>query len=223
VALLALLAMNPAPAAQAASTKLYVYPPTARPLGHSYTQWAVRFFQWWASVPAAENPWLDKSGSHCSAGQSGPVWYLLNGIVNGTTVRTCTVPADKALVIDDGLGECSTVEGNGRTAEAFRACVNGYGKPTKAYVTVDGVRIASMLASYFFWTPLYTFTYPAGSIFSTPNGKQVHGSGTSKSLGNVCMVILAPLGAGQHTLELYTNDPHLKWVGHVIYHLTVQG
>ena len=218
------LAVSPkVPAAQAASTKLYVYPPTAHPYGHSYTQWAVHFFQWWAAIPASQNPWLDKSGAHCAQGQSGPVWYLLNGIVNGTTVRACTVPAGKALIIDDGLGECSTVEGNGTTFQVLRACVKSYGPATKAYVTVDGVRITNVVTSYQFWTPLYTFNYPAGSIFSTPNGKQVPGSGTSKSVGEVWMVILAPLGVGQHTVELYTNDPHLKWVGDVTYHLTVRG
>ncbi len=64
------------------------YPPPEVLSGH--------WWQWALSIPAAINPITDATGEFAAVGQSGPVWYLA-GNFGGTTVRTVTVPADKAL------------------------------------------------------------------------------------------------------------------------------
>jgi hypothetical protein len=62
--------------AQGASSNLNpgVLPPLSKPYGMSYGQWSVRWWQWVFSLPANNNPILDTGD--CSAGQSGPVWFL---------------------------------------------------------------------------------------------------------------------------------------------------
>ncbi len=57
-----------------------------------------QWWQWALSIPAAINPVTDTTGEFAAVGQSGPVWYLA-GNFGGTTVRTVTVPADKALFV----------------------------------------------------------------------------------------------------------------------------
>ena len=99
VVMLAVLALGPAPAAQARSAKPVVYPPQAHPYGHTYTEWEVMFWQWWLAIPAPENPFADDSGAYCAVHQSGPVWYLFWDHLGGTIVRSCTVPAGKAFLV----------------------------------------------------------------------------------------------------------------------------
>jgi hypothetical protein len=64
------------------------YPPPEVLSGH--------WWQWALSIPAAINPVADATGEFAAVGQSGPVWYLA-GNFGGTTERTITVPAEKAL------------------------------------------------------------------------------------------------------------------------------
>jgi len=61
-------------------------------------------------MPIDHHPLYDTAD--CSAGQSGPVWFLGGtfttieqspGVVVGIANRTCTVPADKALFFPIGL------------------------------------------------------------------------------------------------------------------------
>ncbi len=219
MAVLAALAMAPARAAQAASPAPTVYPPTAHPYGHTYPQWAVRFFQWVVATPASQVTPDESSGAYCDVGQSGPVWYLIgNENKSATSSRMCTVPASKALFVSaTGILECSTAEGSGTTFAALRSCVTGYmNMVTKLDVTVDGVHISHILTRYRFTTPLFTVNYPADNVWQLP------GPGTTKSVAQGVWVILAPLAAGQHTIILYGEAPSMGWESTVTYHLTVR-
>jgi len=217
---LAVLALGPAPAAQAGSAQIHVYPPQAHPYGHSYGEWLIRAVQWWLATPAPENAVYDHTGAHCAVGQSGPVWYLGGGGKGrgGTETRTCTVPAGKALFVSPAGWECSTAQGNGDTLAALRSCAKGDGdQVTEADVTVDGVHLTNLLTRYRFETPLFTLAYPADDIMGRP------GPGTTKSMVDGTLVILAPLAAGRHTLDLrYSFGPPNPMAGEVTYLLTVR-
>ena len=217
VFVLAVLALGPAPAARAGSAQPYVYPPQAHPYGHSYSEWLIRVVQWWLGTPKPENPVYDHTGAHCAVGQSGPVWYLI-GNEGGTDTRTCTVPPGKALSIGVAGWECSTAAGDGDTFAALRSCAkSGMDAVTQDGVTVDGVHLTNLLTRYRFETPLFTFAYPADNIFGWP------GPGTTKSVADGILVMLAPLAAGRHTIDLrFSWGPPVSTAGHVTYHLTIR-
>lgn len=226
VVLLAFVAMGAATTAQAASAPPRVYPPQAHPYGLTYSQWAVRFVQWLMAIPTSHNPWTDSTGAYCAEGQSGPVWYLVNysgkmnvaGYGGGTTVRTCTVPAGKAVLISPDFMECSTIEGDGNTFADLSSCARGYAdEETQAGVTVDGVHFTNLLTRYRFATPLFTFKYPADNLL------QMTTPGVTKSAADVFCVILAPLAAGPHTVEAHIVNPSVGETANVTYHLTVRG
>lgn len=218
---LAVLALGPASAVRAGSGKPQVYPPQAHPFGHSYGEWEVRFYQWWAAIPATQNPLTDVTGEYCALGQSGPVWYLVINSGSGSVVRTCTVPAGKALfVAASGAAECSTAEGNGDTFETLRSCAKGYiDQVTEATVTVDGIRFTNLLTRYRFSTPLFSLKYPADNVLGPPPPA---GPGTTKSVGDGIFLMLAPLAAGQHTIEIRGVAPAFSWDGKVTYRLTIR-
>jgi hypothetical protein len=71
-----------------ANVTLAQYPPAS----HLATNW----WQWALETPASENPLTDTTGQFAAVNQSGRVWFLA-GNPGGTTVRTITVPAGKAL------------------------------------------------------------------------------------------------------------------------------
>ena len=198
--LLALVAMGATTTAQATSALPRVYPPQAHPYGHTYSQWAVRFVQWLMAIPTSHNPWTDSTGAYCAEGQSGPVWYLVNysgkmnvaGYGGGTTVRTCTVPAGKAVLISPDFQVCSTVEGNGNTFADLSSCAKGYAdEETQADVTVDGAHIPNLLTRYRFATPLFTFRYPADNLLWMTT------AGVTNSAADAFLVMLAPLVSGK--------------------------
>jgi hypothetical protein len=218
VVLVACLAMGLAPAAQAASALPSVYSPQSHPYGHTYSQWGARWVQWWLGMPAVQDPVADTTGAYCAEGQSGPVWYLASNY-GGPDVRNCTVPAGKALLIPPAVAECSTAQGNGNTFGALSSCAKGnMDTVTEAGVTVDGVHLTGLLTRYRFKTSLFTVKYPLENVMT------VVGPGVTKSVAGAIMVILAPLAAGQHTVDLsFSYAAPISEAGTVTYHLTVRG
>src|SRR2546428_11470099 len=102
LSLIAALALAvPAQRARAASgSNPGVLPPNSYAYGKTYGGWSAAYWHWAISIPAHDNPFLDDTGAHCGAGQSGPVWFLAY-VINpvGTLQRQCTVPAGKALFV----------------------------------------------------------------------------------------------------------------------------
>jgi hypothetical protein len=65
-----------------------------------FQQLSAASLQWQLSIPASENPILDKTGAKCLVGQRGSVWFLVPDIPPDTpTTRTCAVPEGKVLFV----------------------------------------------------------------------------------------------------------------------------
>jgi hypothetical protein len=178
------------------------------------------------AIPTPHNPWTDPTGAYCTEGQSGPVWYLVNydgtlsvaGYGGGTTVRTCTVPAGKALLISPFVWECSIAEGGGSTFAELSTCAKeNMDETTQADVTVDGAHVTNVLTRYRFRTSLFSFKYPADNL------DEIAPAGATSSVADGVFVMLAPLAAGPHTVALHAANPPNGWTATVTYHLTVRG
>jgi hypothetical protein len=82
--------------------------------GNTYGEWSAEWWQWVLSVPAADSPIADTTGTNCTQQQSGPVFYLAGTAGTGPVTRNCTVPAGKALffpilnaLLGAAVGDCS--------------------------------------------------------------------------------------------------------------------
>jgi len=65
-----------------------------------FQQLSAASLQWQLSIPASENPILDKTGAKSLVGQRGSVWFLVPDIPPDTpTTRTCAVPEGKVLFV----------------------------------------------------------------------------------------------------------------------------
>lgn len=72
--------------------------PPAKPIaGVSQEEWSKRWWHWALSFEDEDSPVADPDGRRCSAGQSGPVWFLAGGYGSQRTVRSCRLPAGKTL------------------------------------------------------------------------------------------------------------------------------
>ena len=124
-----------------------VLPPESDPFGLTYGEWAGSFWRWAFSLPATHNPGFGTTD--CSAGQSGPVWFLggaFCGSVGTTvfpcvthTVRSCQIPAGKALLVNSFTDEDSFIEEPVGTTEAtLRSNAKSVTDQCSGTVTADG-------------------------------------------------------------------------------------
>src|SRR5437773_9144834 len=86
-----------------------LYPLDSQPFGIGYIRGAEGFHKLLYEEPTNTNIATDTSGKYCALDQSGPLWYLA-GTAGGAVVRSCSVPAGKALFFPLIANECSYAE-----------------------------------------------------------------------------------------------------------------
>lgn len=63
--------------------------------GKTIGEWSAEWWKWVRSIPKNENPLLASGDLDCSAGQSGPVFFLAGTTGDSEVTRTCTSPIPK--------------------------------------------------------------------------------------------------------------------------------
>jgi hypothetical protein len=210
----------------AANPNPLVLPPASLPYGASYGTWGGRWWQWAVSAPFLADPITDETGARCGINQSGPVWFLA-GNFGGETVRSCTVPAGKAIFfpIVNFFAEypCPPEFGfepaPGQTLEEF---LRGFIAPfiddaTNMAVEVDGVALADLTAyrgaTFFDMTlhPSWADIDPCATGDAQPTASDGY------------WIMLAPLAPGPHTIHFHAELPDFGFVLDVTYNLRVLG
>jgi hypothetical protein len=219
--LLAFVSAASVPAnATGASPNPNVFPRHSDPLGTSYNDWAALWNQWAFSLPAEAHPLFDTAD--CSAGQSGPVWFLggkfcqatNSGCTAGTAVRTCAVPAGKALFFPVVSVACNTEEAKQgfcppatlNLAE-MQTWANSIFELTQGIQgTLDGDPLGTNLKRNFRVQgpalPILIPSFPAGQHnLLQAVGETSIGPGSYLLTDAGVYVMLRPLPPGQHTLN----------------------
>ena len=171
-----------------------VFSPDSKPYGYTFAQWSEKWWQWFLSIPAPQNPGSDTSGRYCAIGQTNPnIWYL-TGAGSGTYVRTCTVPAGRAILFQPAGNECSFVENPSlKTESELRACAISGDQVSSIHVTVDGKNIQN-LQTYIVQTPLFNLRFPENNILGQP-------AGLTQAVSHAYVIMLQPLTPGKHELH----------------------
>ena len=119
-----------------------VYPLDSKPYGVTYPDWTVKWWQWFLAIPQDDHPMNDETGKNCGVNQDNPnVWYLTT-TGSGTVVRTCSIPAGKALLVPIAANECSYAEFPNLKSEAeLRACAVSGDEVSAIQASIDGVEI----------------------------------------------------------------------------------
>lgn len=204
-----------------------VLPNDATVAGKSIGDWGAA---WWTAQYAApvETNWIeDLTGERCTEHQSGDVWMLAGTWWGaGAVSRTCTVPADKHLLIpisnyfdDHPCPDATWGPAEGQSLEDFLiADATALMADTESgSVEIDETSIDAM--DHFVTSSLVTFTADIGWQALDPcvTGEE------QSAVAAGYYVMVEPLSAGAHTVSFTAaSESQAATVVDVSYDLTVE-
>jgi len=181
-----------------------VYSLGSKPFGLSYDQWIVKWWQWYLNIPGDQNPFKDESGVKCGLMQNGSVWFLVGS--EGKVNRTCTIPADKAILIPIINTDCSYAEPPIlKTKEELTDCAVEGQRDADIHAYVDDRQILDPM-NYRVTTDAFNVTYNVPPIFPlyTNSTKPVN----SQAVADGWYLFLEPMSKGQHHIRVTATIVH---------------
>jgi hypothetical protein len=169
-----------------------------------------------AAAPAPVNPVLDTTGASCAVGQRGHVWFLTGSFGSDPVVRTCTIPAGRALYFPVvNLAYFGFPTDPPITVDEIKAALAPVQQAT-GLVLVDGVPVRG-LSRYLVISPLFSAVAPADNVFGVPADTLLY-----PCLDEGFYVMLTPFSPGEHTIVIRATTPW-GFTQDVTYHLHVRG
>jgi hypothetical protein len=218
IALLVIMSV-PGAATAAAGRSAGVFPPHAKPFGHSYGEWTALWWQQALALHASEHPNAFDAGEvPCDLG-TREVAFLV-GTTGGKVKRACTIRQGQAVLFPLINGECSEIEGGGTTEAELRACAAAQADDfTKLRASVDGRKLEG-LSSFRFQSPLFRFQSVSDNPFgvpATPLGEP------SSAVADGYWIMLHPLGLGIHQINFRGSAPSFGFTTKAEYSVRVVG
>ena len=193
---------------------LELFAPDSNPFGRTYAEWTARWWQWVLSMAKTTNPLVDDNGKNCANNQTGPVWFLA-GTLKGPAERSCTIPADKAILLPVINVEASAAEGDGTVEEELAACVKfEMDQITDMRAMISGTDI-NELKQYRVQSPLFDVTLPADNVLGLP-------AQTTKMMSEGYWLFVKPLETGKYDLDSFGSCLAGRIKIGVTYHLTIE-
>jgi len=207
-----------------------VIPPSSVAYGRTYGEWSAAWQQWALSIPVAHHPLFDNGD--CSVGQSGPVWFLggkfcANNSPNCGTkhvIRSCSVPAGKALYIPILNAEWSVLELNdpkAQIADLRSDAEANLDAAANLSFDIDGVKIPRLKKDFRVQSTAFVFTLPDDNLFNAVGEGPYPGGSYFPGVDDGVYVMLSPLSAGQHNLHFHGAFPVFNFTLDITYYLTV--
>lgn len=165
--------------------------PSLKPLQHEWWQWVM-------AIPSGDSPVYDKTGSRCSIGQRGEVWYLA-GSTGGKITRQCTVPAGASLLVPVVNNFCfpdAAYTDAACTSDTI-AFIDSFSSGT-ILLEVDG---ASVTPTRVKDTSDFTFAVGYNGFGGTKPGVY------RATVADGYWALIPPLAAGPHTIHVVAQGP----------------
>jgi hypothetical protein len=193
---------------------LELYDPDSRPFGRTFAEWTARWWQWILSVAKTENPLVDGNSRNCANNQTGPVWFLA-GTLKGPAERSCTIPADNAILSPVINFEASVAEGDGTTDEELSARAKfEMDQITNMRAMISGTNV-NELKQYRIQSPPFNVTLPADNVLGLP-------AQTTKMISEGYWLFLKPLEPGNYDLHSFGSCLAGRIKIGVSYRLTIE-
>ena len=193
---------------------LECFSPESTPYGKSYSKWTAKWWQWALSIPKSENPLIDDTGENSSKNQSGPIWFLA-GTLRGPAERSCTIPADKAILFPVINVEASVAEGDGTTEEELAARVKFEMDQITDIRAMIGETNLDELKQYRIQSPLFNMALPADNVLGLP-------AQTTEMMSEGYWLFLKPLEPGKYDLNSFGSCLAGRIKIGISYHLTIE-
>jgi hypothetical protein len=224
------LAVLAVPGVMAQSSGAKVITPDSVAYGRTYSELSAEWWQWALSVPVASHPLFDNAD--CSVGQSGPVWFLggkfcatdATNCGTNNVVRSCTVPAGKALYVAVLNAENSALELNNpkaQIADLRAGNASAMDGAANFYFQIDGAAIPHLKDKFRVQSTAFGFTIPDDNLFTAIGEGNFAGGAYYPAADDAVYVMLAPLPAGPHKIHFHAALPLYNFTLDVTYNLTV--
>ena len=179
------------------STQVEIFAPESRPYNLTYGEWTAKWWQWAVSIPLDKSPFDDPTGERCGISQQDPNIWFLAGTSGGDAVRTCQIPAGKAVMFTVINVRCDyLVDKVSKTESDLRNCAKDDQDTVNVVnATIDG-RAINNLNSFRFQSPLFDIILPPNNIAGVPQG-------STQAVSDGWFVILKPLPVGEHQIKSY--------------------
>jgi hypothetical protein len=191
----------------------------SNPYGLSYEDWTIKWWQWLLSMPIQINPMDDITGEHCEEGQGSLPVFFLSGSGGSVAERTCTVPAEKAILVPVSTVECSFAEQSGTNEQELNTCAEeDQSSNPILFLSVDGRQI-QQIEKYRVHSRAFNVTFPENAVFGAK-------AGPSLAVSDGYWIILEPLPPGEHEIHFKSSLTNpttgiLFFADEVKYHLNV--
>jgi len=160
------------------------------------------------------------------------VWFLggkfcsINNTNCGTTnvVRTCNLPAGKALYVAVLNAENSALELNDPKAQiadlrlASAAAIDG---STDVSIEIDGAAVPHLKDRFRVQSPAFVFTLPDDNLFNAVGEGPFTGGSYFPGVDDGVYVMLSPLPAGSHQVHFHGFFPAFNFTLDITYQLMV--
>jgi len=187
------------------SSSVKFYPLDSYPFGSSYSEWIVKYYVWISSIPENRgHPIFDKTGEKCYHGQTNPDVFFLPGASKGDSItRKCTMPKDKALLVNLLFSLCDEKVDNMALPADQEECVEDGLRDTRIAFTVDDTRFDGNLLpdinNFKIGPVVFDVSYAENNYLLTRGdytpGKQY------RSVIGAYAIILNPLLIGKHEIN----------------------
>lgn len=179
------------------------YATDSKPLGMTYEDWTIKFWQWLLPIPSDRNPMADMNGGHCGEGQGALPVFFLAPADKGSVQRACNIPSGKAILVPVNIVECSFKELNVKTEQDLKKCATeDESSDPGLFLSVDGKDFKE-LQKYRIATRAFDVSFPKNGIFG------VNSPGPSRAVSDGYWVMLEPLSPGKHQIHFHATltDP----------------
>lgn len=195
VALLVLL--NIVEAQNGSSRLVEIFPPDSHPYNLTYGEWSAKWWQWGISIPLDKSPFDDPTGERCGTSQNDSNMWFLAGTYGGDAVRTCEIPAGRAVIFSPITVRCDfIVDKVSKTEADLRKCAKDDQDTVNVLnVSIDGKPVDN-LKLFRMQSPLFDVTFPANNVAGVPPG-------TTQAVSDGWFIILKPMPIGQHQIRSY--------------------
>lgn len=168
---------------------------------------SARWWQWALSIPAANNPLLDRTGANCGVGQPRDYWFL-GGTwgIREPVVRNCTIPHGVPVFFPVVNSFWVTIPDCGDNpaipADYWRTGVaQSIDGATGLEVLLDNRKVPNLRRVQ---SEVFSAVFPAGNLFAG-FGCVVVGKSYSPGVDDGYYVTLHGLSEGAHTLSIRGN------------------
>jgi hypothetical protein len=185
------------------------FPTNSAPYGIPYSDLPKKYWEYQLLIPSAKHPNNGYAPEKCTINQHGPIWFLPD-IVQGGEIRSCTIPAGKAILFTIESGQCnygSDLPAGGNDQDLRRCAVEGNDYAVIS-ASIDGIPLSNP-SQYRVQSGYFNLTVPEDNFIGNKPG-------TWRSYVDGYFILVKPLPPGKHIIEWKDNinNPFKKDYNH---------